>query len=385
MIREHPCHRKENRGSEHRINPILRNIQVVPSRIDVYGFLEVFPAAMKRSQKTWILLSIAISSVVIVAVFAATFNVDTLYAILRINILFLFGAIALRIVSLVFWALRLKVMTRSLGYDVNLRYLFNTVLVNLFAGAITPGQAGGDPVRVHELYKASVKVGDATAVVIMERVLDGAVLVVMGILAIAILGPIWNQLGTGLALAMFLGWIFIAGIIALIYYSVKKPDPAKAVFKKILEWIERRAPGKTIRKMIERADDELENFFSGIRSFTGNSRGLILGLGCTTGFWVSEFFVASILLVALGQPPFIAESYLFQLIIAVIMMVPFTPGSSGIAEISAASLYALIIPSAVLGMFILLWRGLFFYFNIIVGFLASLNTYRQGINSEECD
>jgi hypothetical protein len=340
---------------------------------------------MKRSQKTWILLSIAISSVVIVAVFAATFNVDTLYAILRINILFLFGAIALRIVSLVFWALRLKVMTRSLGYDVNLRYLFNTVLVNLFAGAITPGQAGGDPVRVHELYKASVKVGDATAVVIMERVLDGAVLVVMGILAIAILGPIWNQLGTGLALAMFLGWIFIAGIIALIYYSVKKPDPAKAVFKKILEWIERRAPGKTIRKMIERADDELENFFSGIRSFTGNSRGLILGLGCTTGFWVSEFFVASILLVALGQPPFIAESYLFQLIIAVIMMVPFTPGSSGIAEISAASLYALIIPSAVLGMFILLWRGLFFYFNIIVGFLASLNTYRQGINSEECD
>lgn len=340
---------------------------------------------MKRSQKTWILLSIVISSVVIVAVFAATFNVDTLYAILRINILFLLGAIALRIVSLVFWALRLKVMTRSLGYDVNLRYLFNTVLVNLFAGAVTPGQAGGDPVRVHELYKASVKVGDATAVVIMERVLDGAVLVVMGILAIAILGPIWNQLGTGLALAMFLGWIFIAGIIALIYYSVKKPDPAKAAFKKILEWIERRAPGKTIRNMIERADDELENFFSGIRSFTGNSRGLILGLGCTTGFWVSEFFVASILLVALGQPPFIAESYLFQLIIAVIMMVPFTPGSSGIAEISAASLYALIIPSAVLGMFILLWRGLFFYFNLIVGFLASLNTYRQGINSDECD
>lgn len=340
---------------------------------------------MKRSQKTWILLSIAISTAVIVAVFAFTFNVDTLYAILRINILFLIGAIALRIVSLVFWALRLKVMTRSLGYDVNLRYLFNAVLVNLFAGAITPGQAGGDPVRVHELYKASVKVGDATAVVIMERVLDGAVLVVMGILAIAILGPIWNQLGTGLALAMFLGWIFIAGIIALIYYSVKKPEPAKAAFKKILEWIERRAPGKTIRKVIERADDELENFFSGIRSFTGNSRGLILGLGCTTGFWVSEFFVASILLVALGQPPFIAESYLFQLIIAVIMMVPFTPGSSGIAEISAASLYALIIPSAVLGMFILLWRGLFFYFNIVVGFLASLNTYRQGMTSDDCD
>jgi hypothetical protein len=338
---------------------------------------------MKRSQKTWIWLSIAISTVVIVAVFAATFNLDTLYAITRINILFLLAAIALRMVSLLFWGLRLKVMTRSLGYEVKFSSLFSAVLVNLFAGAITPGQAGGDPVRVHELYKSQVGVGDATAVVIMERVLDGAVLVAMGILAIAILGPIWKQLGTGLALAMFLGWVFIIGIIALIYYAVRKPEPAKKLLKRLLIWIEQRAPGEAMRGAIERADEEIGNFFSGVRSFAGNYRGLGLGLLCTAGFWASEFFVASILLISLGQHPFIAESYLFQLIIAVIMMVPFTPGSSGIAEISAASLYALIIPSGVLGVFILLWRGLFFYFNIIVGFLASLNSYRQDIAKPE--
>ncbi|MCU0632575.1 MAG: flippase-like domain-containing protein [Methanolinea sp.] len=338
---------------------------------------------MKKSQKTWIWLSLAISSVVIFAVCAATFNVETLFAILRINIFFLLAALALRVLSLGFWALRLKVMTGSLGYRVEIPYLFNLVLVNLFAGAITPGQAGGDPVRVHGLYKASVKVGDATAVVIMERVLDGVVLVAMGTLAILILGPIWEQLGTGLALAMFLGFLFIVVVILLIYYSMKRPEPAKRLIKRILTWIERHFPGKTIRKMVDRADEEMETFVCGVRSFTGSGRGLLLGLLWTAGFWISEFLVASVLLIALGQPPFIAESYLFQLVIAVIMMIPLTPGSSGMAEISAASLYALIVPSSLLGVFILLWRGLFFYFNIVVGFVAGLNAYRNELITED--
>jgi uncharacterized protein (TIRG00374 family) len=77
------------------------------------------------------------------------------------------------------------------------------------------------------------------------------------------------------------------------------------------------------------------------------------------------------------QPPFIAESYLFQLIIAIVMMIPLTPGSSGIAELSATSLYALIVPASVLGLFVLLWRLLLFYFNIVVGLVASLNIFRR--------
>lgn len=338
---------------------------------------------MKRSKKIWIWLSLAISSMVLIAVCALTFNIETLFAIARLNIFFLLGAFSLRILSLLFWTLRMKVMTGSLGYKVDMPYLFNLVLVNLFAGAITPGQAGGDPVRVHGLHRASVKVGDATAVVIMERVLDGFVLVIMGILAVFILGPVWERLGTGLAVAMLLGWLFIIGVIALIAYSMKRPEPAKMMVRSLLGWIDNHFPGETIHRMVDRADEEMETLILGVRSFAGNSRGLLLGILWTASFWASEFFVASVLLMALGQPPFIAESYLFQLIIAVIMMIPFTPGSSGIAEISAASLYALVVPSSILGVFILLWRGLFFYFNIVAGFLAGLHTYRKDLVAED--
>ncbi|MDD1717477.1 MAG: flippase-like domain-containing protein, partial [Methanoregulaceae archaeon] len=112
--------------------------------------------------------------------------------------------------------------------------------------------------------------------------------------------------------------------------------------------------------------------------FTGTARsGLVYGTLFTVLFWSSEFFVASLLLMSLGQPPFIAESFLFQLVIAVVMMIPLTPGSSGIAEISATSLYALIIPSSVLGIFVLLWRLLLYYFNIAVGLVPSLSIFRR--------
>ena len=72
-------------------------------------------------------------------------------------------------------------MAGSLGYRVRLSNCVNMVLAGLLAGTITPGQMGNDPVRVHELYRAGVKVGDATGVVIMERFLDGIILTVMGL------------------------------------------------------------------------------------------------------------------------------------------------------------------------------------------------------------
>jgi hypothetical protein len=141
-----------------------------------------------------------------------------------------------------------------------------------------------------------------------------------------------------------------------------------------------------MQKITRYADVEMDNFFASLHRFTTSGRkGLMYGTVFTMLFWASEFFIASFLLLSLGQPPFIAESYLFQLIIAIVMMIPLTPGSSGIAELSATSLYALIVPASVLGLFVLLWRLLLFYFNIAIGLVASLHIFRRElrINDEK--
>jgi uncharacterized protein (TIRG00374 family) len=77
------------------------------------------------------------------------------------------------------------------------------VVANLLIGAITPGQAGGEPVRIHELYKADMPVGDATAVVIMERVLDAIILVALTLFSLLVMGKVIWDMGEGIVFVIF--------------------------------------------------------------------------------------------------------------------------------------------------------------------------------------
>jgi len=59
------------------------------------------------------------------------------------------------------------------------------------------------------------------------------------------------------------------------------------------------------------------------------------------------------------------------------MMIPLTPGGSGVAEIAATSLYSLFVPSAIVGVFVLLWRLILYYLNIFLGILSSVIIVRR--------
>jgi uncharacterized protein (TIRG00374 family) len=166
----------------------------------------------------------------------------------------------------------------------------------------------------------------------------------------------------------------------------RKPEKVKQMIIRLLHWLDTKIHRASLKKTISRVDAELDNFFVSVNLFTGPAkRGLVTGGFFSLLFWISEFLVASLILMGLGLSPYILESFLFQLIIAVVMMLPLTPGSSGIAEISATSLYALIVPSSLLGIFVLLWRLILYYLNIALGLWPSLNIFRRELSrkSEE--
>jgi uncharacterized protein (TIRG00374 family) len=84
----------------------------------------------------------------------------------------------------------------------------------------------------------------------------------------------------------------------------------------------------------------------------------------------------------LGLPPSLGNSIFAQIIIALVSMIPLTPGASGIAEISATSLYALFVPTAILGVFILLWRLIMFYLNVLLGLVGTILIVKREVTSE---
>ncbi|MCK9307802.1 MAG: flippase-like domain-containing protein [Methanoculleus sp.] len=336
---------------------------------------------MKRSQWKWLLVSISFSTLVMAGVLYFTVDETTIEYLSRVNPFYLVLAALLHVVSLGFWALRIQKMSGSLGYRVNFKHCFNLVLANMLVAAVTPSQAGGEPVRVHELYRAGVPVGDATAVVIMERILDGIVLGALGAFAMLFLGSYWSSLTSGfsgVSILMYAAWISVTLFVLVFIYSVKNPDYLKRALKWMSRWVDRRWHLKRLESLLETIDREVDNFNKGLVKFVNHGKsGLVWGMFFTLLFWFSEFIIASLILMGLGQPAFLIESFVVQLVIAIIMMIPLTPGGSGVAELGATSLYSLFVPSSIVGVFVLLWRLILYYLNILLGLLSGLAIVRR--------
>ena len=182
------------------------------------------------------------------------------------------------------------------------------------------------------VYRANVPIGDATAVVIMERVLDGIALAGLAAFAMLVLTDQWKMLGAVSEIMVFITWIFIAGCLLLFYFAVRRPDVVKRVVNRICRAVLKKWEHDRIEKFMVRADKEIDNFHDATGRFIRYGKtGLLWGFIFTLLYWVSEIVTASLILVGLGQPPLILESFVIQLILAILMMLPLTPGSSGIA------------------------------------------------------
>ena len=318
---------------------------------------------MEKSQARWLYISIGFSLLVLVIILFLTINENTVQYLQQVNPFFLLLAFLTHILSLCFWALRVQKMSGSLGYRIGFFYGLNLVFANLLAAAITPSQAGGEPVRIHELYRAKVPLGDATAIVIVERVLDGIVLALLAAFAMIVLADQWKSVGAISQVMVFITWIFVIGCLLLFYLAIKRPDVVKKVVHRIARFFTRTWEIARVEVFVVRADKEIDNFNGAVIKFVKSAKGgLLWGLLFSLLYWISEILIASLILLGIGQPPLILESFVVQLILAILMMLPLTPGSSGIAEVGAISLYALFIPASIVGIFVVIWRIILFYF-----------------------
>jgi len=339
---------------------------------------------MEKSQIKWLYISIGFSLLFLVIILNLTINENTIQYLRGFNPFFLLLAFLAHILSMCFWALRVQKMSGSLSYHIGFFYSLNLVFANLLLAAITPSQAGGEPVRIHELYKANVPLGDATAIVIIERVLDGIVLAFLAVFAMIVLADQWKSTGVISQVMFSLTLIFVIGCLFLFYLAIKWPEKVKKIVHRCVRFFTRTWESPRVEVFITRTDEEIDNFNEAVIKFVKSAKGgLLWGLLFTLLYWISEILIASLILLGLGQPPLILESFVIQLVLAILMMIPLTPGASGIAEVGATSMYALFIPSSIVGIFVVIWRTVLFYFNIALGILSSFLIVRREVKSKE--
>ena len=334
----------------------------------------------KKKQKTIrlpIIISLTISIVIIILILYFTIDADTLNQLstMKIKYEFFLIAILLNILYWILWGARLKILSNAMEKNLNIGLLESTkiVIANLFLACITPSMAGGEPVRIHLLNKDGMSLGCATAAVLGERLLDAIFVLVMVPIGIFIFKDKLSDI-TELQListGLWIGIIVFVLFLLLFLYSILKPEKTKAfliyISKKLSKFSKKK---ESESRIISRINKEVDNFQNGITCFSGEKAALVKAGILTILFWSTGFMIPSMILLGLGLPPYFIESYAAQVLLLVIIMMPTTPGSAGVAEVGIFGLYGVLIGTgegSLIGVFIILYRFITYHMNLITG------------------
>jgi hypothetical protein len=324
------------------------------------------------SLRKWLGISLVFSIVSILILLAYTITPGQLNSLIQIHPAFLLAALTFQFCSWLVWGARMKVMAEAIGGRISLRKSVGIVLSNLFAASITPGHAGGEVTRIQLLRGYDLSAGDASAVVLGERMLDALFLGIAAPVGFLLFTQ-YVRISPGLIALFGVAAVVFGLLFFILLYVMAKPKKVKSVIRRI-RWlfVKVRGPEKAERSL-QKTLQEIDVFHNSSKLYLKEEkRALARGFIFTMLFWLLQFSIASLILVGLGSEPWIIASFSAQTVLMMIAMVPLTPGNSGIAEASTAAIYSAFISTSILGIFILAWRMVTYYLNIVVGGLVSI-------------
>lgn len=318
--------------------------------------------------------SLTLSIITLLFLLLLTINGEIFILLAKINPFYLILAIGAHITAWIILSFRLKIMSEFVGVgekreEENLKFFeyLKIILISYFAACITPSQFGSAPMRIYLLNRRGFTVGDGTMVTIGERALDFVIIMISAIFSFFIFRNIMQ--GSFLYSIFTTIAIILICVIAFMAYGFVNPWR----IKKFLDFFFSKSKFKKLEKIKGKIYGEIWNFYEAKEriKYRGKMK-LFVALFFTIAFWILEFTVPSLILLGFGNNPIWIYSIAAQFILIIIMVVPTTPGSSGVAEISFASLYTPLIGAPISGMLTLIWRLIIYYSNLIVGGVVSL-------------
>lgn len=323
--------------------------------------------------------SLLISAFSTIVVLVLTVDSNTIDAIMGVKYEYIIAAAALHVFSYAIWGMRTKFMCQALGHNIDILKSAEIVISSTLAAAVTPSSAGGEPLRIHLLHRNKMPVGRATAVVVGERLMDAILLLSLVPFALFVFQDMLSNYQ--LDAAFIVAEVLVISVFALIIYGMWKPEQAKRPIHFIVHRVAHIFGKKTeaaLSPILARVDMEMDHFHDSIWMFlTEGRKGLLYGAVCTILFWIVEYMMLPVILMGLGQSPSLVVVFAAQVLLSIIMVVPATPGASGIAEFGATSLFSVFVTSSLLGITVITWRALTFYMNLLFGSFVSIKILKD--------
>ena len=224
-------------------------------------------------------------------------------------------AIAIMILSVPPMALRWKWLLAAHGVPEHLPWLVRSYFVSYTAGQILPTAIGGDAVRIVETSRRHPgRLGDLTAIVLLERGLGGAATVLLGAVGFALAVGRYD-----VGAYLWLEGAFVAGTIVLGFlFFARAARPVLARGRPLL---------RALR--LERAARAL---YEGVHTFRGHARLLLLVFVLTLAVQAVRVLAIWATAEAVGVDVSVRVYYVMGPLFFLVLLVPFTLNGFAVRE-----------------------------------------------------
>jgi uncharacterized protein (TIRG00374 family) len=243
-----------------------------------------------------------------------------------------------------------------------------------FVGQLIPVSAAGVPYQGFLLTRKGVRPGWATAVVLVKGFMPGVFFffVLVATIVVAALG--WQGSTASLHFLKIVGPLSalpIGCIVTLLVIMLRYPGLFDKLVDRGAAFLVRRLRGKAARNIEEgrlRMEEE-SHIFREALSALGTHKRWILGWGMVLVVlaYLTEFMVAMVILWGFGYRGSMVGPLIIQCLLKPIISASPTPGSLAVGEGSYIAFFAAFLPSAFVGVSLVLWRLVLYFVPMLVG------------------
>ncbi len=331
--------------------------------------------SIKNGIKIFILLTIGISIIILLL----TVSHKTWEYLKKVKFIYFLITLIFLFVYYYLDGLRVKVLTKALGYNISVFTGIEIVVSGIFLAAVTPFQTGGFPVQAYYLKKNGISYGEGTLILFMRGVL--AVIFHIVVLPFIFLSYIYFFENNIIKIVLKYVIIIYPLIFVLFIILFFLPDKMIALLN-ILErkLFSRNGKSKNfLKKITVFLEREIKYFKDGFKIYL-KKRKLILSYALFLTFisYIFFFSIAILLLEGLGvkvmHPLMIANLQFLHNFLVYFMP---TPGASGIAETLFAILFKDVCPKDILGIYAIIWRFFTFTIGAFIGGIFTLKIVQK--------
>jgi glycosyltransferase 2 family protein len=239
----------------------------------------------------------------------------TVHILLHANLSWFFAAVAVMAAGVPPMAWRWQRLLAARGVHEGLPWLNRAYFVSYTAGQVLPTAVGGDASRVYETARRHPgRLGDLTAIVLLERALGGVATLILAAVGFALA---IGRYDVGAYLWIELAFIVGTIVLAVLFFSESARGPL------------RRAVPLLRRLRVERP---LRAFYEGVHVFRGHKRLMVGVLALTLG--VQAYRVLAIWMTgrAVGVDLSPRPYYVMGPLLFLVMLVPFTINGLAVRE-----------------------------------------------------